>query len=59
MMATSALSPLIKDFNINGTKFYDGGYYFNNPSLIAIKYLQSKGINIENIKMLSFGLQIL
>jgi patatin-like phospholipase/acyl hydrolase len=57
MRATSAAYPFFSDININGTKFVDGGFIFNNPSYLTYLFLLTKNITPERIKMLSLGLE--
>jgi hypothetical protein len=41
MSATSAACPYFPYLKIGNRKIYDGGFIFNNPSFITLKYLQS------------------
>jgi len=54
---TSAAHPFFSSYNnIPGYEFLDGGYTYNNPSFITIKFLQEiANINLNDVFMLSLG----
>jgi hypothetical protein len=52
---TSAALPYFSKYTTCGEDFIDGGFTYNNPSYLALKFLEKKGINLENIAMLSLG----
>jgi len=54
---TSAAFPFFETYkNIPGFEFMDGGFTYNNPSYLTIKYLEEIAkVDLKNVFMLSLG----